>query len=668
MINRIRHIKVSQRIIIGFSIMILFLVIVSISGLIYLSKANSESQILGYTALAKYHTLLARHDANRYVNSPNEESMNFVGINLDEAVANATLAADMMNSNENQAIMRDLIDKLQLFRDSFSGIVQLQAEKEEAEAVRAAAVGEAENYIGMIIGIQENVIRNGKDVERAKEDFSVYQLAVNAHQDFISARSSVNDYIHTGNEGDYENGMTLLTKSLDNFLKAKEDATDPTFGIYLKYAEEKIAEYQASLDTFREIDQKQNTERVALETSAADVSMIATQGEEGVRAYIELMRIQALVIVSSITLITIGFGFFSTLVISTSIKRPLKDYIQKLNTFGKGDLTVHFDTEGKDELTEMGLALGQMEANLGEILHTVINTATEFKEISREVIERTHANNERIENELATTIQLSTENEESLRNVTIAIEEISKGTVSSAEAASDSVLAAGATKEISLKVSNDMNTINEEIAQVSQQSKNISMKMSDVTNSVKEINTFVQRINEIASQTNLLALNAAIEAARAGEQGKGFSVVADEVRKLSEESNKASNEISRIITILNEHSRIALLEITASEDSIQKVVNTTSDTKIEMGQSLDEIEKLSESMESIAAVTEEQASSSEEILATTETVLKATNDVVSSIGNVNDIARTSSATTSEDLSNIVDKANELVEILDFFTM
>ncbi len=44
--------------------------------------------------------------------------------------------------------------------------------------------------------------------------------------------------------------------------------------------------------------------------------------------------------------------------------------------------------------------------------------------------------------------------------------------------------------------------------------------------------------------------------------------------------------------------------------------------------SLDEIEKLSMSMESIASVTEEQAASSEEILATTENLLKVTSEVV----------------------------------------
>jgi methyl-accepting chemotaxis protein len=70
---------------------------------------------------------------------------------------------------------------------------------------------------------------------------------------------------------------------------------------------------------------------------------------------------------------------------------------------------------------------------------------------------------------------------------------------------------------------------------------------SNLVQSMRAMERIVGLIRGIAGRVNMLALNATIEAARAGDAGKGFAVVATEVKNLSDQTAKATDEISREI-------------------------------------------------------------------------------------------------------------------------
>ncbi|RSK27861.1 methyl-accepting chemotaxis protein [Bacillus sp. HMF5848] len=115
-----------------------------------------------------------------------------------------------------------------------------------------------------------------------------------------------------------------------------------------------------------------------------------------------------------------------------------------------------------------------------------------------------------------------------------------------------------------------------------------------VKDDASKITQVIGIINGIADQTKLLALNAAIEAARAGESGKGFAVVANEVRQLAEQSSSSTATISQSIESMEAITKRAASEFEHMLTKINNNLHQASESKSSFDHLMNEILQVNE--------------------------------------------------------------------------
>ena len=150
-----------------------------------------------------------------------------------------------------------------------------------------------------------------------------------------------------------------------------------------------------------------------------------------------------------------------------------------------------------------------------------------------------------------------------------------------------------------IEISKNTATANQITWKAVKNTEEANRHVNELGMSTDQISKVVESIAEISEQVNMLALNATIEAARAGGAGKGFAVVANEIKALAMQTADASNNI---------------------KEQIRQVQHSASTTVIEIGRITDVINEINDIVTSITGAVEEQSVTTKEIASSTALV------------------------------------------------
>ncbi len=269
-------------------------------------------------------------------------------------------------------------------------------------------------------------------------------------------------------------------------------------------------------------------------------------------------------------LIVIPLSVLVSILVALSIVRPVRNVTKKMLAIAKGDLGVTIGyADRSDEIGRMVKAIGVFRDNAAQI--------RELEERQRAEQQR-HADLRKTEmNALAADFEASVKLiasrlNETAKKVTASSAELAKSAEATRDQSADMTqvvdvmsLSVQTVDGAAQQIAQAIPEVAGQVAQASDfvkftaaETKRVDNEMAQLIKAVQDINTAVGLIQDIAGSTNLLALNATIEAARAGEAGRGFGVVATEVKALSNQTERATREITaRIEAVKSSCSTVA---------------------------------------------------------------------------------------------------------------
>jgi len=151
----------------------------------------------------------------------------------------------------------------------------------------------------------------------------------------------------------------------------------------------------------------------------------------------------------------------------------------------------------------------------------------------------------------------------------------------------------------------------------------IAERIVNLSEQSQAIGDIIATVNDLAEQSNLLAVNAAIEAAKAGEHGKGFAVVAQEVKNLATQSKQATAQVRSILGVIQKATTAAVLATEQGSKAVEAGVRQSGAAGDAIRLLAESIEESSNATLQIVTSTQEQAIGMDQIAIAVQSINQA---------------------------------------------